>query len=94
MNIPIDSSTQYPAFLGDRAALSNCYPNACVPSREAVCTIFMVFGMICSGREPATYHMRGGHVNHEANSTQYTDLFESQCYLVNEVLLLSLITCQ
>ena len=31
----------------------------CVPSREAICTIFMmVFGMTRLGCEPATYRMR------------------------------------
>ena len=48
------------ACLFSRAALSNSHPNACVPSREAVCTNFMmVFAMIWPGREPTTYRMRG-----------------------------------
>ena len=35
-----------PGLLDSRVALPNSYPNACVPCREAVCTIFMmVFGM-------------------------------------------------
>ena len=35
-----------PGLLDSRDALSNSYPNACVPSRETVCTIIlMVFGM-------------------------------------------------
>ena len=55
----------YPKFLHSQAALSNSYPYACVPSREALCTIFMmVLGMIRPGRKPATYHMRGRHVIH------------------------------
>ena len=33
-------------LLDSQTALPNSYPNACVPSRMAVCTIFMmVFGM-------------------------------------------------
>ena len=43
----LDSSTHYLAFrlLDSRAARSNSYPNTCVPSREAVCAVFMiVFG--------------------------------------------------
>ena len=31
-----------PGNLDSRAALSNSYPDACVTSREAVCTIFMI----------------------------------------------------
>ena len=43
-----------------QAALSNSYPYACVPCREAVCTIFMmVFGMPLQGRELMTNRMRG-----------------------------------
>ena len=39
-----------PGLLDSRAALSNSYPNSCVPSREAVCTHFMVvFGMTKQG---------------------------------------------
>ena len=54
-----------PGLLNSRAALSNSYPNAYVPNREALCTIFMmVFGMSRPWHEPATYHMRGGHANH------------------------------
>ena len=44
-----------PGLLDSRAALSNSYqyPNTCVPSREAVCTIFMmVFGMTRPGANP------------------------------------------
>ena len=51
--------------LDSRAALSNSYPKAYVPSRETVCTILiMVFGMIRMGREPATYCMGDGHPYH------------------------------
>ena len=54
-----------PALLYSRAALSNSYPNACVTSREAVCTVFMmVFGMTQPGHEFMTYRVRGGHANH------------------------------
>ena len=43
-----------PGLLDSWAALSNSYPNACVPSREAVCTILMmIVGMTQSGRKPA-----------------------------------------
>ena len=50
-----------PGLLDSWAALRNAYPKAYVPSREAICTIFiMIFGMTRSGREPATYRMRGG----------------------------------
>ena len=52
-------------LLDSRAELSHSYPNVCMPSREAVCTIFiMVFGMTRLGCEPATYRMRCGHINH------------------------------
>ena len=54
-----------PGLLDSRPALSNSYPNACVPCREAGCTIFMmVFGMTRLGHKPPTYRMRGGHANH------------------------------
>ena len=54
-----------PGFLDSQAALSDSYPNACLPSREAVCTNFMVvFGMTRPGPEPATHCIRGGHANH------------------------------
>ena len=54
-----------PDLLDSQAALSNSYPNACVPSKEAICAIFMmVFGMTWLGREPMTYRMRGRHANH------------------------------
>ena len=50
-----------PGLLDCWAALSNSNPNACVPSREAVCTIFMmVFGMTRPGLEPMTYRVIGG----------------------------------
>ena len=59
-----------PGILNSQAALSNSYPNAIMPSREAICTIFMmVFGMTWPGREPATYFMRGIHANHQAIPT-------------------------
>ena len=39
-----------PGLLDSRVALSNFYPNACMPSRKAVLTIFMmVFGMTRQG---------------------------------------------
>ena len=42
-----------PGLLDSRAELSDTYPYACVPSREAVFTIFMmVFGMNWPGRNP------------------------------------------
>ena len=45
-----------PGLLDSRAAQPNSYPNACVPSREAVCTIFMmVFGVTRPGGELTTY---------------------------------------
>ena len=58
-------STKGPLTLTDllhcMAAFSNSYPNACVPSRAAVCTIIMmVFGMTRPGYKPMTYRMRGG----------------------------------
>ena len=34
-----------------------------LPCREAVCPIFMVFGLTRPGREPITYRVRGGHAN-------------------------------
>ena len=41
-----------PGLLDSRAALSNSYPNACVPIREAVRTIFMmVFDMTWPGAQ-------------------------------------------
>ena len=40
-------------LLDSLVAQSNSYPNACVPSREAVCTIFMmVFGITWTGMNP------------------------------------------
>ena len=42
-----------PGLLDSWAALSNPCPNTCMPSRAAVCTIFMmVFGMTRRGRKP------------------------------------------
>ena len=39
-------------------ALPNFYPNACIPSREAVCTIsMMVLSMTRPECKPATYGM-------------------------------------
>ena len=50
-----------PGLLDSWAALQNSYPKAYVPSREAICIFFLlIFGMTRSGREPATYRMRGG----------------------------------
>ena len=50
-------------FLHCWAALSNT--NALVPSREVVCTNFMmVIDMTLSGREPTTLRMRGRHADH------------------------------
>ena len=49
-------------LLDSRVAQPNSYPNNCVPSKEEVCTIFiMVFVMTWPGREPTTCRMRGGH---------------------------------
>ena len=51
--------------LNSWASLSNSYPNACVPNREAVCTIYMmVFGMTQPRSEPTTYRMRSRQANH------------------------------
>ena len=61
-----------PDLFDSRAAPSNPYPNAlrAMPC-QAVCTIFMmVFGMTRPGREPTTYHVKGGHANHLANPTR------------------------
>ena len=33
----------------------------CAISREAVCTMFIFFGMTRPGHEPTAYRMRGGH---------------------------------
>ena len=38
---PHRESHTLPGLLDSRAAMSNSQPYACVPSREAVCTIFM-----------------------------------------------------
>ena len=55
-------------LLDSRSALSNPYRNVCLPGKETVCTsLMMVFGMAWSGREPATYHMRGGQPNAVVN---------------------------
>ena len=51
-----------PGFLHSQTALSNSYPNVCVPNREVVCTIVMiVFTVTQLGHEPMTYHMRHRH---------------------------------
>ena len=56
-----------PGLLDSQTALSNSYPNACIPSMETVCTIFMmVFGMTRPGCESMTSHMRGRNANHLA----------------------------
>ena len=56
------SNRQSLGLLHSWVAQPNSYPNTCMPSREAVCTIFMmVFGRIRLGREPRTYFMRGRH---------------------------------
>ena len=54
-----------PGLLDSWAALSNSYPNACVPMQGGSLYIFMmVFGMTRPGGELMTYHVRGGHANH------------------------------
>ena len=53
------SSTTLPRLLQSGAALPNSYPNACEPSREAVCNIFMTL----PAREPTTFCMRVRHVD-------------------------------
>ena len=48
-----------PDLLHSWDALPNSYPHTCMPSRGAVCTIFMmVFDMMRPGRQPVTYLMR------------------------------------
>ena len=62
-HVSINNSSS--GLLDSRAALSNSYPKAWVPSRKAVCNIFMmVFGMTRPGLEPMTYQMRARHANH------------------------------
>ena len=53
-------------LLHSQTALPDSYPKAGVPSREAVCTIFMmVCGLMTQPRwKPMTYCMRSGHINH------------------------------
>ena len=52
-------------ILDSQAALPNSYPNTCVPSREGVCTTFMMdFGMTRLGLEASTYYMTGRLDNH------------------------------
>ena len=77
MHVPIQFHT-LPGLLDSRAALSNFYPKACLPCREAVLFHFMmVFGMTQPGHEPMTYRVRGGH----ANPTQSTEnAWEGQEY--------------
>ena len=60
-----------PWLLDSWAALPNFFPNACVPSREAVCTIFMVFGMTWPGGEATSYRAGDGqsHATHLATTT-------------------------
>ena len=51
-----------PSLLHNQAALPNFNPYACLPSREAVCTIsMMLLGVTQRGLEPTSYHVRGGH---------------------------------
>ena len=59
-----------PVLLHNRVALLIPYPNAYVPSKEVVCTILQVFGMLLSGHEPTTYCMRGGRAYHFAIPTR------------------------
>ena len=52
-----------PGLLDSWAALSNSF--LCAPSREAVCTIFMLsLRMTQPGCKPITYPMIGGHANY------------------------------
>ena len=54
-----------PGLLDSRAALSNSYPNACVPIQgDSLYQFVPVFGMTRPGGELTTYHARGGHANH------------------------------
>ena len=54
----------FPGLLHSWAAQPNSNPNACMPIREAVCTIFMmVFGMTRPGGEPMIYRARGRHAS-------------------------------
>ena len=54
-----------PRLLDSQVALPKSHPTACMQSREAVCTIFMmVFGMTRPGNEPTTYCIGGGHAYH------------------------------
>ena len=51
-SVPKENSTHFPAFF------STTYLNIYVPSREAVCTIFMMaFDMTQPGHKPTTYNM-------------------------------------
>ena len=59
VHVPIHSATHYPDF-HIQASLQNSCTNACVPCREAVCTIsLIVFFMTLPLRETTTYRMRG-----------------------------------
>ena len=65
VRVPIDSSTHYLGFYG-WIALPKSFPNACVPSSEAVFTIYIIVFDVRdpTGYEPTTYCMRDGHTNH------------------------------
>ena len=52
----------------NQAALPNSYPNPCMPSKEAVCTIFMmVFGMTLPRCKPMTFLMRGDKLTNKSS---------------------------
>ena len=60
-----------PGLLDSQVALRNSYPKISVPSKEPVCTIFMmILVMTTPGCDPMT-HIRGGHANHYAIATRY-----------------------
>ena len=70
-----------PGLLDSGAVLSKSYPrpNTSLPSRKAVCTIFMIiFGMARPGREPMTYRMRGRHAKHYAIPMRYMDSLKNK----------------
>ena len=61
-HVPKDSYTQYPAFLDSRVELLNSYPNVLVSMQGgSLYHFYDGLGMTLPGREPATYHVRGGH---------------------------------